>query len=729
VVNVRWCLYAVLVAAAIVMLVATTRPAYCSPDANLTVVALTWGGQPLKEGARLPLVEVARPGEEPFFKKVGQVVTIENLTAGDYVVRIYWRNELVYERTVEVVNDTTVNAKCNVTVVKFYAADDEGYVVNNAVLVVAGVGDVKSGAEVLLPFGTYSVSRARVKLALEEGEIEVALVPLEESRVEVEGSTLETSIKLPLRHRVTFLFFKLGGVPLQGAEYSAEIYIDVEGELHLLERAVLTRNSLYFMALPYGLYTVRVYRHSEVKLEERVEVESGTTEVEIVVGLLARLRLKFTTKDGEPLAGFKVKIISPKGAFAEYILNEYGEVELLDVDPGLYEYVINVGGLETRGTINVAAGGQQLIGGGIEKTIRTCIARVLVRITDRGGAGLPPKLRASISYLTHELISQTLPLPAKELVLDAGYLPLDRSYRLVVTWEGVTIANETVTGSREVSLHFKHVKLKLESTAGDPVPEARLVVKLHNGTEVTLVTGPSGEALVLYAVGGYKYRVEAYWRGIKVGDGSFDPRELHDTEYVVKAALGSLTVRVEGLWGRPLKGAKVNLTITMVSGEVLNLYSEAGDDGIAFFRHVPLLAAGVERAYLVVSFERFSTGKIDITRELTRSHAEREVVLEVLPIIPGFALSTVEIAALTATLVLAVTAAALIYRKVVIRKEISELLSEATYTAPRRRMATVAYEREEREGFFARLKERLRILRGSFAEEEEEEEEEWGLFE
>ena len=724
--NTRFALFAACVVMTVFLVVLSSATAEGSPDGNLTIIAYTHnGGEVLKMGSRLPKIVVAKLSNESWKTSKNSYKLSINVTDGTYRVEIYWMGQLVFNDTVSVSNNTVlVKANCTVGRVRFFVKDDEDHRVTDTEVVVkvstSTTETIEEGESILLPFGKHTVSKVIYSLKLQDkNSLELELQPVEGKEFTVEGDS-DVVVKIPIRHSVKLSFFKLGNVPLTGANYRVKVLLVREGRKHLLKELVLSSNEITLGGVPYGDYTVRVYRGDEVLLEKSFSIDKNVSEVKLEVNIIAKIRMIFVDLDNRPLTGFNLTLSSPDGEKHSFILDDAGALFLFDTKPGVYTYSVIVNGIEVKGRVDVSAA--EVSGGALEKSVRVPVRYVLVKIVDKGGAGIPPGLTATLRYGSLLISNISVAERSKTVIIDAGYLPTDKNYELAVVWEGAIIVNRTLSGPCEIDVFFKDVKIVTVSKTKRPLVDALVEIRLHNGSLKTFKCSSEGIITVPYAVGGYTYTVKVFWKGVKVAEKTFNPENLEENVVGITADIGSVLVEVKGWFDKPIRGALVNLTLKMFNGSILLLTTKTDNNGVAQFPFVPLAGTGVERALLSVRYGRFGPIEADITADLTEPIIKKQLRLDVVELADGLALSMLETVGVAVTLAVTSVALLVVYRKLVLKKELESMLTESSiyaYREARRRWT-------RSESFFERLKERLSMLKGG--EFEEEEEEEWGIF-
>ena len=298
------------------------------------------------------------------------------------------------------------------------------------------------------------------------------------------------------------------------------------------------------------------------------------------------------------------------------------------------------------------------------------------------------------------------------------------SYLVEVKWSNLTLFKEWLSVTdylMQVDIYVKRVKIKVYTYDKRVLPQASIIIALPNGSSKSLVTDYNGEAQVENVVKGvstYRYVARVYLYGLKVGEKSFTYVDVKDGVEIV-TAVGKVKVYLKGFMDKPVPRANVTLNIVLVNGTKLQLQKMTNDEGYAEFPYVPF-AGGVEEISVLATYSRFTVKKSGIDLSAASPSITVNLVMDVVLLIPGLPLSTLEFTGLVAGSAFAVGAIIFVYRRLKLEKELSGFLSER---APRRRPEE-RWEIEE-EGFFSRLRERLRLMRKGSPDEEEEE---WDVF-
>jgi len=710
--------------------------ALASPGGNLTIYAYTASGGTLREDNMYPTIKVIFPNGT-HISGTWTSLHLTNISDGNYTVEVYWRDVKVYQKTVEIKNNTvTLRAYCNVTKVTLKAVDDENELVEDASIKVASIGSVPNGDTILLPFGSYTVSSVKVTIPIVGGSMRLDLTPIGGKSFEASGKSMTVIVQLPLRHSITISFYKMSGIPLIGGDYDVYIYYKVSGTNKKIEEVTLSdTNEIKLSVVPYGTYIIKVYIKGDLKLEETLKIDDKTkSPLTLRVGIISFLRFTFVDDDGYNLPeGLKVNITTPEGETLTLTLSDDGSVEISDAELGQYSYSLILNEVPTQGIIPVTeTSPKEVYGDTWSIRVQVNARQVTVKVVDDGGAGLPPGLNIVVKYTNIVLANYTLNntlFKRSEVRLDLGLLPTDKQYSIEVTWGGETLISGSVnagSGINEYDLYFKHVSVEVLSSAGVRMSNFILNVTLHNGTTKLYKVKSEKGVKLRYLLGGFDYKVRVYWRGFEITGGgvTFDPKELKGETLKIKTRVGRLKVQVKGWFDRPIRGARVNLTLELENGTTVVFTAKTDSDGYALFPYVPLpgCTPNVLDAEIRARYSRFTSDAVSLIFEAGKVTYQKSIVMDVVLLIPGFPLSMMELGALIFSAVGGLLAAVFLYRRVVYQRELSEMLSETRPYYARR------YEEYwEREGILSKIKERINLLRGG-APEEEEEEEEWSIF-
>ncbi len=719
----------------IAVMLAHISPVLADPVGNLTIIAYTYSGDPLVQGSEMPNIRLYYSNGTPLETKTAQTVEFVNISSGTYIVKIFWKGKLVYvNESVEVLeNDNTIlRARCNVTKVTFGITDDEGgEIEDDAHAVISDVQEVvKSDDSFLLPFGDYTVEKAFYSLALESGSLELELQPLGNTTFHVEGGAKTIVIKLPIRHEVTLKFYKLGSLPFKGSNHKYILKFKYEGEEHVVREKFLTNtNEVDLSCIPYGVYEVVLKIKNEEVGAQEFEITSSIVEVEITAAIIANLQLVFKDLDNKALSGETLTLKMPDGTTEEFILDQDGSTTIPNAKPGLYIFNITIHGVPYKDhfEVNSQTVDIVLMDGTWRENIEVNAREVLLKIENKGNEPIPSGANISVFYERKKIYSAiTNTSVESELTLNLGRLPVGAaySYLVEVKWSNLTLFREWLSVTdylMQVDIYVKRVKLKVYTYDKRVLPQASITITLPNGSSKSLVTDYNGEVQVENVVKGgstYRYDARVYLYGLKVGEKLFTYVDVKDAVEIV-AYVGKVKVYLKGFMDKPIPRANVTLNIVLVNGTKLQLQKTTNDEGYAEFPYVPF-AGGVEEINVVATYSRFIAKKSGIGLSVANPSETVNLEMDVVLLIPGLPLSTLEFIGLVAGLVFAVGAIIFVYRRLKLKKELSGFLSER---APRRR-ARARWEIEG-ENFFSRLKERLKLLRKGSPNEEEEE---WDVF-
>ena len=715
-------------------MLACASSAFASPGGNLTVIAFTYSGSPLVRGSEKPNIRLYYSNETLLDQKTAQTAEFVNVSSGAYIVKIFWKNKLVYVNKSVVVSDnaiTRVAARCNVTEVTIRIMDDEnGKIEDDAHAVISGLGEVESDDSFLLPFGDYTVERATYSLALESGSLELELQPLGNTTYHIEGGGATIVIKLPIRHEVTLKFYKLGGLPFKGSSHKYILRFKYGGEEYVVREEFLTNtNEVNLRRIPYGIYEVVMKIGNEEVGAQEFEVTSSTVEAEITAAVIASLQLVFRDLDNNALSGGTLTLKMPDGSAEEVVLDQDGSTTIPNARPGLYVFNMTIHGVPYKDhfEVNAQTVDNVLMDGTWIKNIRVNAREVSLKIENKGNEPIPAGANISVFYEQRKIYSAiTNDSAVGELTLNLGRLPVGAaySYLVEVKWSNLTLFKEWLSVTdylMQVDIYVKRVKIKVYTYDKRVLPQANIIIALPNGSSKSLVTDYNGEAQVENVVKGvstYRYVARVYLYGLKVGEKSFTYVDVKDGVEIV-TAVGKVKLYLKGFMDKPVPRANVTLNIVLVNGTKLQLQKMTNDEGYAEFPYVPF-AGGVEEISVLATYLRFTVKKSGIDLSAASPSITVNLVMDVVLLIPGLPLSTLEFAGLVAGSAFAVGAIIFVYRRLKLEKELSSFLSER---APRRRPEE-RWEIEE-EGFFSRLRERLKLMRKGSPNEEEEE---WDVF-
>ncbi len=661
------------------------------------------------------------------------VCKFEGLISGTYVVQVYWRGVLVYNGTVDLSkNETlekTVDIYANVSPVRLLLVNDEGKKLPDFEIRVEGYIEGKSisctftsdSYEHLLPFGSYRLVSAKYRWKANGQRLieEVVDLGLGSVRVSCEGYSLERRVSVA--SSVVLEFVRTEGGELKGENVTVKVYRSRDNAL-VAESVLKSDNVVKLSNIPYGKYLIRVYASEGLIHSQEIDV-SGSGSFNIKVGLLKAVTLRIVDEQGKPLRGAPVFVTTPLGKRLLLETDSRGLVSLSEAPEGAYrvEYYWRAALLVEPVTVYVKGGGP------VE--VRVPVSSVDIVLTAYAGT-LPSGVKARLILEGYGVVDEeATDREQPSLKLHVDEVPSSYPLRLVVEWGKRVIYDSLLNvgvrplalgSTREIKLDLYTLSVKVSDVEGRPLPGAQVVVRGASGSALTLRTDAGGLAVAKHLFKD-EYTVAVLWRGLVLTRARVGLEELRKGSLNLIAHVYDLKISLRGATGQPLSGFTAIARVKLPNGTVVAFRGSTSSD-ILVLPRIPMPPGSV--CEVKVCYRGRACAVKQLVPGKRSSLIAELITLDVLLDLGGLPLSTAETMTMFVGMGGGAAAALFLYRRYKLRRDIEELLAPSVEFIPAGYDVLVEYERRS---FLEKLKDYLEAVFGG-KHRESEEEEEWELF-
>ncbi len=703
---------------------------------NITVNSYTCKGDPLPEN--LPIYVKLYENNSVVAQCTGVRCTFSNITTGNYTLVINYKplqkEEFpIYKKRIVVEENSTnllINANVNITKVHISIVDDEG------VSLKAFKGKIVSERDgaiylfekdkyVYLPFGEYTIYQIIYTFNTKEGSIDYVF---NTSEINVTSPIILTCNKnifatVPVAHRVYFRFFKVSGEPLTMDDIKVHIALKINDKEYVLKEVYLSSsNTVEFFGIPYGKYTVTVFKNNKNILGQNYFISSDNKEIYVYTNIISFLKMRFLDIDGNLLQKYNISIKSPLGTF-NVQTNSLGMIELENVIGGTYYIQFSWNNIITI-TLSkqITTKGTYII----NVPLKTLTISILPEFSD----SIPRDTEISFFYKKNGVLIDSFVIQEEksEIKMELYQIPIGSEYYIRVRWKNevlnyTRIEITNTTNNIDVFVPLFDISFKIVDMNNIGLINASIKIITPDNESIRLSSDANGMFKLKHAIMG-NYRITVFWKDVQVYNDVFKVTRGIELTKIIRVEVYNLHLKIYGWFNNPLKNVFLDAIITMNNVRILELNSSSSESGDILLSQIPI----PKGANLKISL-KYKSKKLNdlIVPKGEKGLIEKEYFMDVFLDTSFYAFSFFETLILIIILVIIVFFGLLIYRKLSYKREVAHIFDERSIHTIRKRKEIILEEIEEggMKGFYKRLKDFLEEL---FYHKEEEEDEDMEIF-
>jgi len=700
--------------------------------ANITVKVLTCNGLTLP--SNLPITVCLFENDTKIRECSGTRCILRNVTVGSYTLKVYYKlsggNKVpVYEGSLTVEENITslsYDVRANITKLYVSVVDDEDVTLKSYTgkLLLSAYNvyfPFKKDEYLYLPFSNYTLSLITYTLNLKSEKIDYKFSSTDCNLTKPFsiGCTSKIIIHVPVAHKVVFSFFKVSGEPLIMNDIKAQILFSHNGKQYVLKEGFLSSsNSIELFGIPYGKYTVNIFKENNKILTQDFVIGPKNKKIFVYTNIISYVKLKFIDLDGNLLQKYNLSIKTPFKTL-DVQTNNLGIVELENVVGGVY-YVHffwkRIIGISL--SVDVTNKGLHVV--------NVPLKTFTLIVKPEFSSTLPKDIEVSIFYKKDGVLIESLTSKDErpEIGVELYQFPIGSEYYVRVRWGNKILSSkriEVYNNTKVVEIFIPLFDITFQVTDMNDVGLTNASVKVSSpdGFFRHLWTNTEGECKLVHVTEG-EYRILIEWKDIQVCSETLRVgRDENRTKIKIRVPVYDLHLEVVGWFNFPLENVQLNAVLILNNVKMKEFNGTSLKGGDIILTKIPLPKGSSLRIILSYKGKTLSDIIVPISKN---GIIEKRYFMDVFMDLPWYALSLIETIILFVILVSGLLIAIVAYRKISYKRDISRIFDEKTVESIK---AKKTYELEELEykgfrGFYRHLKDFLEELVHHKKEDENE---------